>query len=119
MNVILIILLVALFGYSLMLVLTNNSEVAVNLLFAQVPSMNLGLLLIISLALGIIIGMLIALIVFKVLPMKLEIGRLKKEKNAIQAKLDEANVVIEQSRKNHALSDTHEAVLQSHTQPKA
>lgn len=117
MNILLIIILVALFGYSLMLVLTNNSEVAVNLLMAQVPSMNLGLILIISLVLGIVIGMLIALIIFKVLPMKLEIGRLKKEKTALQVKLDEANIVIEQSRKNHALTDTHEVVLQSHTQP--
>lgn len=118
MHIVLVILLVALFGYSLMLVLANNSIVSVNLLVAQMPSMNLGLLLIVSLVLGIVIGMLIALIAFKVLPMKLEIGRLKKEKTALQVKLDEANIVIEQSRKNHALTDTHEAVLQSHNQPK-
>ncbi len=118
MNIVLIILLVALFGYSLMLVLANNSEVAVNLMFAQVPYMNLGLLLIVSLMLGIVIGMLIALIAFKVLPMKLEIGRLKKDKQALQAKLDEANVVIEQNRKSHVLSDTHEAVLNQSTQNK-
>lgn len=116
MHIILVVLLVLLFGYSLMLVLTNNSEVAVNLMFAQVPSMNLGLLLIISLALGIVIGLLIALIVFRVFQTRFEISRLKKEKQALQTKLDEANIVIEQSRKNHALTDTHEVVLQSHNQ---
>lgn len=111
MYIVLVILLVLLFGYSLMLVLANNSEVAVNLLLTQVPTMNLGLLLIVSLVLGVVIGMLIALIVFKVLPMKLEICRLKKDKQALQAKLDEANVVIEQNRKSHVLSDTPDAVL--------
>lgn len=113
MHIILIILLVALFGYSLVLVLTNNSEVAVNLLFSQVPAMNLGLLLIISLVLGIAIGMLVALIAFKVFQMKFEICRLKKERQALQIKLDEANIVIEQSRKNNTVSDTPEVVLQS------
>lgn len=112
MYIVLVILLVALFGYSLMLVLANNSEVAVNLLFTQVPSMNLGLLLIVSLVLGIVIGMLVALVAFRVLQMKFEIGRLKKEKQSLQAKLDEANIVIEQSRKTHVLSDTHAVVLQ-------
>lgn len=113
MHIILIILLVALFGYSLVLVLTNNSEVAVNLLFSQVPAMNLGLLLIISLVLGIAIGMLVALIAFKVFQMKFEISRLKKERQALQIKLDEANIVIEQSRKNNTVSDTPEVVLQN------
>ena len=112
MYLILIVMLVALFGYSLMLVLTNNGMVAVNLLFADVPQMNLGLLLIATLALGIVIGMLIALIAFRVLQMRFEIGRLKKEKQVLKLKLDEANIVIEQSRKAHILTDTHEAVLE-------
>lgn len=107
MHIVLIILLVVLFGYSLMLVLVNNSEVAVNLLFSQVPVMNLGLLLITSLALGMVIGMLLALIVFRVFQNRLEINRLKKEITALNAKLSEAAVVIEQHRANHLLSDTH------------
>lgn len=116
MYIILVILLVVLFGYSLMLVLTNNSEVAVNLLLAQVPTMNLGLLLIISLVLGVLIGMLIALIVFRVFQMRFEISRLKKEKQALQIKLDEMNIVIEQSRQGHSVSQTHGVVLEEQVQ---
>lgn len=115
MHIILVVLLVILFGYSLMLVLTNNSEVAVNLLFVQAPTMNLGLLLIMSLVLGVLIGMLIALIVFRVFQMRFEIGRLKKEKQALQTKLDEAHVVINQSRQGHSLSETQG---QTPSQPK-
>lgn len=107
MHIVLIVILVALFGYSLMLVLANNSEVAVNLLFSQVPVMNLGLLLITSLALGVAIGMLLALVVFRIFQNRLEINRLKKEITALNAKLSEATVVIEQHRTNHLLSDTH------------
>lgn len=116
MYIVLVILLVILFGYSLMLVLTNNSEVAVNLLFAQVPTMNLGLLLILSLALGVLIGMLIALIVFRVFQMRFEISRLRKEKQNLQTKLDEANIVIEQSRQGHSVSQTHSVVLEEQVQ---
>lgn len=112
MHIILIILLVLLFGYSLMLVLANNGMVAVNLMIAQVPEMNLGLLIIATLALGIVIGMLIALIVFRVFQLRWELSRVKKEKQALVVKLDEANIVIEQARKTHVLSDTHEVVLQ-------
>lgn len=106
MHIILIVLLVLLFGYSLMLVLTNNKAVAVDLLFASIPEMNFGLVLIITLTLGIAIGMLVALIVFKVFQMKFEISRLKKEKTALQTKLDEANIVIEQNRSSHTMSVT-------------
>ncbi len=113
MYLILIVLLVALFGYSLMLVLTNNGMVAVNLIFANVPQMNLGLLLIATLILGVVIGMLVALIAFRVFQVRWELSKLKKEKQALQTKLDEANIVIEQARKTHVLSDTHEAVLQT------
>ncbi len=73
------ILLFLVFGYSLVLVLVNNAEVQVNLLFSQVPQMNLGLLLIICILLGVIAGMLLAIILFKVLQMKLENQRLNKE----------------------------------------
>lgn len=116
MYILLVIALVALFGYSLVLVLTNNAVVSINLLFSQVPAMNVGLVLIISLILGVAIGMLLSLVVFRVFQMKLEIGRLKKDKHALQTKLDEANIVIEQSRKNHAVLDTHTTVLQQHVQ---
>lgn len=111
MYIILIILLVLLFGYSLMLVIANNSAIAVNLIVANVPQMNLGLVLIITLALGIAIGMLVALIVFRVFQMKFEISRLKKEKTALQVKLDEANIVIEQNRSTHTVNVTPDSVL--------
>lgn len=88
MNLVLIVILVALFGYSLALVLANNSIAEVNLLFSQVPAMNLGFLLIVSLFLGLLIGMLMALIAFKVLPMRFEISRLKKEQATLQNELD-------------------------------
>lgn len=113
MYIVLIILLVLLFGYSLMLVLANNSVIAVNLLLTQVPAMNLGLLLIVSLVLGVGIGMLIALIAFKVLPMRLEISRLKKEKIALQAKLDETNIALGQSRQGQSVAQTHSDSLHS------
>ena len=76
MSLILIILLAIFFGYSLILVLANNREVEVNLLFAQVPSTNLGLVLILTIALGVIIGILVSLLLFKVFQNKLEIRRL-------------------------------------------
>lgn len=78
----------ALFGYALALVLANNSVAEVNLLFSQIPAMNLGFLLIVSLFLGVVIGMLLALIAFKVLPMRFEISRLKKEQTSLQNELN-------------------------------
>ena len=46
MRYLLAILLFVVVGYSLMLVLVNNNQVEVNLLFSQVPQMSLGLSLI-------------------------------------------------------------------------
>lgn len=115
MHIILILLLVALFGYSLMLVIANNSAIDINLIFANVPQMNLGLALIITLTLGIAIGMLVALIVFRVFQMKLEISRLKKEKTTLQTKLDEANIVIEQNRSSHTMSGTNDLSVKEPT----
>ncbi len=73
------ILLFIVFGYSLMLVIINNQQVDVNLLFSNVPQMNLGLLIIICITLGIIAGILLALMLFRVLQMKLENQRINKE----------------------------------------
>lgn len=112
MHIVLMVLLVALFGYALALILANHSEVAVNLLFNQVPAMNVGLLLIVSLVLGLAIGMLVALVVFKVLQAKLEIARLKKHNQELTNQLQEANVVIDQHRNSQSLAQT------AHTLPK-
>ena len=79
MRYILIALLIAIFGYSLALVLQNPTELAVNLLFTQVPAMRLGLLLLLTLALGILVGLLLGVQVFRVFQTNWEIKRLRKD----------------------------------------
>lgn len=116
MHIVLMILLVILFGYSLILVITNHNEVAVNLLFTQVPQMNLGLLLIVTLTLGIAIGLLLALMVFRVFQLRFEIGRKNKHIARLEASLQETTTALEQARKNHALGDLPDSML--NTTPK-
>lgn len=94
MPIIFIVVLIILFVVALALVLMNNAQVAVDLLFTQVPSMNLGLLLILALILGIAIGLLLGFIVFRVVQNRLEIGRLKKENDSLQVRLTEAERVL-------------------------
>lgn len=115
MRVLSLILLFLIFFYSLGLVLVNNNEVAVNLLFSQAPAMNLGLLLIICLILGILIGMLLALQVFRVIQNKWEISRLQKENKQLHDQLTQANITID--RQNNKMSNrvSHiDAVVPSH-----
>ena len=95
MRFILLVLLFLVFAYSLGLVLANNTEVAVNLIFSQAPAMNLGLLLIICLALGVLIGLLLSLLLFKVFQNKWEISRLQKENRSLQEQLKQATVAID------------------------
>ena len=95
MRILLLVLLFLSFAYSLGLVLANNTEVGVNLLFSQAPTMNLGLLLILCLILGIVIGMLLALLVFRVLQNKWEISRLQKLNTNLQEQVTQANIVID------------------------
>ena len=95
MRILLLVLLFLSFAYSLGLVLANNTEVGVNLLFSQAPTMNLGLLLILCLILGIIIGMLLALLMFRVLQNKWEISRLQKLNTNLQEQVTQANIVID------------------------
>ena len=66
MRYVLVILLLVLFGYSLALVLQNGTELSVDLLFTQVPAMRLGLLLLLTLSLGIVVGLLLGVQVFRV-----------------------------------------------------
>lgn len=117
MSLFIIILLVLFFAYAIALVLANNSEIAVNLLFSQVPTTNLGLLLVLTIALGVFIGILLSVLLFRVLQNKLEIRRLRKEKADLQAKLDEANVVIEHSRQSHILADETKVTVPEQTTP--
>lgn len=95
MSLFLMILLLIFFGYSLALVLANNSEVAVNLLFSQAPTTNLGLVLILTTALGILIGVLLALLLFKVLQNKLELRKLRKEISTLESRLLESKTSLE------------------------
>lgn len=114
MSLFIIILLVVFFAYSIALVLANNSEVAVNLLFSQLPNTNLGLVLILTIALGVLIGILIAILLFKVLQNKFEIHKLKKDVDALERKLNEANTALDSARQ---LAQTHQAVVNEAIQP--
>lgn len=84
MRYVVVILLLVLFGYSMALVLLNGSESSVDLVFTQIPAMRLGLLLLITVGLGIIVGLLLGLQVFHVIQNKMEITRLKKEIQALK-----------------------------------
>ncbi|ENU98773.1 MULTISPECIES: lipopolysaccharide assembly protein LapA domain-containing protein [Acinetobacter] len=79
MRYVLVILLLLVFGYSLALVLQNGTEVSVDLLFTQVPAMRLGLLLLLTLSLGIVVGLLLGVQVFRVFQNNWEIKRLRKD----------------------------------------
>lgn len=78
-------LLVVALIYALALVLLNGNQVAVNLLFTQIPLMNLGLLLILCLAIGVLIGGLLAVLLFRVVQNKREIARLSNENARLKA----------------------------------
>lgn len=95
MRFLLFVLLFLSFAYALGLVLANNTEIGVNLLFSQAPTMNLGLLLILCLILGVVIGILLALLIFRVLQNKWEISRLQKANVNLQEQLTQANIVID------------------------
>ena len=95
MRFILFVLLFLSFAYAIGLVLANNTDIGVNLLFSQAPTMNLGLLLILCMTLGIVIGLLLALLLFRVFQNKWEISQLKKSNAKLQEQLTQANVVID------------------------
>ncbi len=105
MRFILFVLLFISFAYAIGLVLANNTDIGVNLLFSQAPTMNLGLLLILCMTLGIIIGMLLALLLFKVLQNKWEISRLKKQNKNLQEQVDQANIVIDRQANAPTVED--------------
>lgn len=79
MRYVLVVILLVLFGYSLALVLQNGTELSVDLLFTQVPAMRLGLLLLFTLSLGLVLGLLLAVQVFRVFQNNWEIKRLRKD----------------------------------------
>ena len=79
MRYVLVVLLLVLFGYSLALVLQNGTELSVDLLFTQVPAMRLGLLLLLTLSLGVVLGLLLGVQIFRVFQTNWEIKRLRKD----------------------------------------
>ncbi|WP_019520147.1 lipopolysaccharide assembly protein LapA domain-containing protein [Faucicola boevrei] len=101
MRYLIAILLFIVFAYSLMLVLVNSAQTEVNLIFSQVPQMNLGLLLIICILLGVIGGVLLSIILFKVVQIRLENQRLNKELSQTQEKLLQTQSNLEQHLNQH------------------
>lgn len=79
MRFILTLLLIVLFVYSLALVLLNGTQVSVDLWFTHVPEMRVGLLVLITLALGVLVGLLLGVQIFRVFQNHWEIKRLQKE----------------------------------------
>ena len=65
------------------------------MLFSQAPTTNLGLVLILTTALGILIGVLLALLLFKVLQNKLELRKLRKEISTLESRLLESKTSLE------------------------
>ncbi|WP_353142842.1 lipopolysaccharide assembly protein LapA domain-containing protein [Acinetobacter pragensis] len=112
MRYVLVVLLIVLFGYSLFLVLQNGTELSVDLLFTQVPAMRLGLLLLLTLALGIVLGLLIGVQVFRVFQNNWEIKRLRKDierlrKEQIQAAQLAAAEAAAHTRHEKTVLDVH------------
>ncbi|WP_350558746.1 lipopolysaccharide assembly protein LapA domain-containing protein [Psychrobacter sp. CAL346-MNA-CIBAN-0220] len=116
MRFLLFVLLFLSFAYALGLVLANNTEVGVNLLFSQAPTMNLGLLLILCLILGIVIGLLLALLMFRVLQNKWEISRLQKLNKNLQEQVAQANIVIDRQANAPTVEDAVYGATAVHVQ---
>lgn len=113
MRFILLILLILVFVYSLALVLFNGTEVSVNLWFAVVPEMRVGLLILITLAIGVVLGLLIGVQVFKVFQTRWEIKRLNKEIERLRKEQVEA---AQLAAKEAAANTRHEkTVLDIHS----
>lgn len=118
MSLFLVVLLVIFFGYSLALVLANNAEVGINLLFSQVPTTNLGLVLILTIALGILIGILLALLLFKVLQNKLELHKLRKEVVNLESRLLETKTALEKAeQERHSIKPLEPVPVSGDRQP--
>ncbi|HAK16590.1 MAG TPA: DUF1049 domain-containing protein [Acinetobacter junii] len=116
MRYVLIALLVAIFGYALALVLQNPAELQVDLLFTQVPAMRLGLLLLLTLALGVVVGLLLGVQVFRVFQNSWEVKRLRKDIDHLRK---EQIQLAQQAAAEAAASVRHEkTVLEVHANDK-
>lgn len=112
MRYILVVLLIVIFGYALALVLQNGTELPVDLLFTQVPAMRLGLLLLLTLGIGIVLGLLLGVQIFRVFQNSWEIKRLRKDidylrKEQIQAAQLAAAEAAANTRHEKTVLDIH------------
>lgn len=86
MPIIYMILLGLIVAYAIFLVLANSTAAVVNLLFYQSPAMNLGGLLLLVLGLGVLAGLLLGLMVFRVFQTRWELTRVRKELETVRSK---------------------------------
>lgn len=119
MRYFLVLLLIAIFGYALALVLLNGTELAVDLWFTQIPAMRLGLLLLFTLAIGIVLGLLLGVQVFRVFQNSWEIKRLRKDidylrKEQIQTAQLAAAEAAAHARHEKTILDIHSEDKTSH-----
>lgn len=108
MRYVLVLLLIAVFGYALALVLLNGTELPVDLWFTQVPAMRLGLLLLFTLVIGIVLGLLLGVQVFRVFQNSWEIKRLRKD---IEHLRKEQIQIAQQSAAEAAANVRHEKTV--------
>lgn len=79
MRIFLLVLMLVVFSYALALVLQNPVEVQVDVLFATIPTMRVGLLILLILGLGLLLGLLLGVQVFKVIQTRFEIKHLRQD----------------------------------------
>jgi len=79
--VVALLVLVLIVGLSVVL-LNRQQQVSVDLLFAQLSAVNVGVLLVVSFVLGCLLGLLIT--VLKVLPLKWQLRQIKQQLGDVQ-----------------------------------
>ena len=110
MRFILILVLIILFGYSLALVLQNGTELSVDLGGRRILKKKTGLMLLLTLALGVVLGLLLGVQLFRVFQSRWEIQRLRKDidhlrKEQIQSAQLAATEAITHSRQEKTVLD--------------
>lgn len=66
-------------AYSLWLVVSNQQPTSLNLLFIEISSMNTGLIVVLSFVLGCLLGVLAAIFVWQVIPLRWQLRQSQKE----------------------------------------
>lgn len=114
MRFVLMFILMVMFGYAIALFFTNTSEIEVNLLFAQVPAMNTAILLVITFIIGIVAGLMLALLVFKVFQIRWENSRLQKEIK--QLRKEQVELATQAAISAQTVTDTSEVSTSTNEQ---